>query len=230
MIFGYVRISTKKQSIERQIRNIKNAYPNALILEESYTGTTMERPMWKKLIAKLKSGDTVVFDSVSRMARNAEEGYRTYENLYSLGIDLIFIKEPQINTTTYKKAKQNAIPLTNTTVDFILEGINKYLLELARQQIILAFEVAQKEVDDLHQRTKEGLMTARLNGKVLGHRKNQPLIHKQSIDDKKTILKYCRYFGGNLSDAECLKLCKCCRKTFYKYKKELIERSKNKKS
>ena len=221
MTYGYVRVSTKQQSIERQIRNIKATYPDAIIVQEAYTGTTMDRPAWNKLLSRLKTGDMVVFDSVSRMARNAEEGFRTYEELYTRDIDLIFLKEPQINTTTYKKAKENAIPLTNTDVDYILQGINRYLLALAKQQIIVAFEVAQKEVDDLHQRTKEGLMTARLQGKTLGHRKNQPIITRQSIEDKEIILKHSIDFGGTLRDVDVMRLCKCCRKTFYKYKREL---------
>ena len=223
MIYGYARISTKHQSIERQIRNIKSAYPEAYIIQEAYTGTKLDRPNFNKLLCRLTSGDTVVFDSVSRMSRNADDGFKLYEELYSKNIDLIFLKEPQINTTTYKTAKEKAIPLTNTSVDYILEGINKYLMELAREQISLAFEVAQKEVDDLHQRTKEGLITARLNNRTLGHRKNTPLVHKQSIIDKETILRYSRTFGGSLSDVDVIKLCKCSRKTYYKYKKELLE-------
>jgi len=223
MIYGYVRVSTKQQSAERQIRNIKKDYPEAYIFQEAYTGTTMDRPMWRKLYTRLKSGDCVVMDSVSRMARNSDIGFKVYEDLYSRNIDLIFLKEPQINTTTYKKAKERAIPLTNTTVDYILEGINKYLLELAREQIILAFDVAQKEVQDLHQRTKEGIITAKLNGRTPGHRINTPLIHKKSIECKELILKYSKDFRGSLKDVDVIKLCRCTPKTYYKYKKELLE-------
>ena len=86
---------------------------------------------------------------------------------------------------------------------------------------MLAFEVSEKEVSDLHQRTKEGLITAKLNGKTLGHRKGVPLITRQSIEDKKIILKHSKDFGGTLSDVDCMRLCKCCKKTFYKYKKEI---------
>ena len=223
MEYGYVRISTKSQSIERQIRNIKEIYPNAIIVQEAYTGTTMQRPYWNKLVSRLKPNDTLIFDSVSRMARNAEDGYKAYQELYDNDIELVFIKEPHINTKTYKEAVANAIPLTNSSVDFILDGINKYLLELAKQQIKLAFQVSQKEVDDLHQRTIEGLLTAKLNGKILGHKKGTPLIMKSSISDKNTILKYSKDFNGTLSDVECIKLCKCCNKTYYRYKKQLKE-------
>ena len=78
MTYGYCRISTKQQSIERQVRNIKAAYPDADIKQEAYTGTKIDRPVFDSLIAALKPGDTVVFDSVSRMSRNAEDGIKTF--------------------------------------------------------------------------------------------------------------------------------------------------------
>ena len=77
-IYGYCRISTAKQSTDRQIRNIKAEYPTAHIVQEAYTGTSIFRPEWLKLYRILKSGDMVVFDSVSRMSRNAEEGFALY--------------------------------------------------------------------------------------------------------------------------------------------------------
>ena len=92
-IYGYCRISTAKQSIDRQIRNIKAEYPTAHIVQEAYTGTSVFRPEWLKLYRVLKAGDMVVFDSVSRMSRNAEEGFTLYEDLYHKGIRLVFLKE-----------------------------------------------------------------------------------------------------------------------------------------
>lgn len=222
MEYGYVRVSSRHQSKERQIRNIKSEYPNAYIVEEVFTGTKIDRPSFSKILCRLTDKDTLIFDSVSRMSRNAEEGFKLYEELYKKGIKLVFLKEPYINTDTFEKAKERAIPMTGTDVDYILAGVNRYLLEIARTSIALAFEVAQKEVDDLHVRTKEGLLTARLSGKSLGHRKNTPLIHKQSIIDKETILKHSKTFGGSLSDVDVIKLCKCSRKTYYKYKRELL--------
>lgn len=100
--YGYARISKKKQNIERQIRNIKASYPAAVIIQEAYTGTKINRKEWNKLTKAARAGDTIIFDSVSRMSRNAEDGYSTYEALYNRGIDLVFLKEPHINTATFK--------------------------------------------------------------------------------------------------------------------------------
>lgn len=220
--YGYCRISTGKQNIERQVRNIQKVYPKAIIVREVYTGTKFQgRKELDKILAKIEAGDKIIFDSVSRMSRNAEEGFKLYEQLYYKDISLVFLKEPHINTDTYKSAISKQIKLTGEKVDFILEGINRYLMELAREQIRLAFEQAQKEVDDLHQRTREGIETARLNGKQIGQRAGATLETKKSIWAKEQIRKYSRDFGGSLTDAECIRIMGIARGSYYKYKMEI---------
>lgn len=222
-IYGYTRISRAKQSIDRQIRNIKAAYPTATIMEEVFTRTSLNRKEWQKLFNKVKAGDTIIFDSVSRMSGNAEEGFNAYQELYNRGVELVFLKEPHINTATYKKALENNVELTGTSVDYILEGVNKYLMALAKEQIILAFEQSEKEVTDLHQRTKEGIETARLNGKQIGQPKGTKLTTKKSLAAKEVIVKHSKDFNGTLSDDDCMKLAGISRNSYYKYKKELKE-------
>ena len=221
--YGYTRKSTPKQSIERQIRNIKADYPKAVIIQETYTGTKMDRKEWNKLYNGVKPGDTIIFDSVSRMSRNADEGFEAYESLFNRGINLIFIKEPHINTEVFRMAISRSVPMTGTNVDFILEGINKYLLSVAKEQIRLAFEQSEKEVEDLHQRTREGLLTARLNGKQIGLPEGTKLTTKKSVAKKAEILKHSKDFNGSLGDAEVIKLTGLARNTYYKYKRELKE-------
>ena len=221
-IYGYCRISTKKQNIERQIRNILKAYPKAEIWQETYTGTKTDgRKKFEQLLKIIKTGDTVVFDSVSRMSRNAEIGFQIYEELYDKGVELVFLKEPHINTETYKKALSNNIRMTGTKTDIILKAINEYLMELAKEQIVLAFEQSEKEVSDLHQRTREGMETARLKGKQIGRRRGAKIITKKSISAKEGILKYSKDFEGSLTDLDCITLLRLSRNTYYKYKREL---------
>ena len=222
MIYGYCRISTGKQNIERQIRNILKCYPDAIIKQEVYTGTKTDgRKVFEQLLKIVRSGDTIVFDSVSRMSRNAEIGFQVYQELYDKGIELVFLKEPHINTETYKRALSNNIAMTGTKTDIILKAINEYLMELAKEQIQLAFEQSEKEVADLHQRTKEGIETARLNGKQIGQKSGSTLTTKKSIEAKQGILKYAKSFGGSLTDAECMKLLGIAKNTYYKYKAQL---------
>lgn len=224
MIYGYTRISTGTQNIERQIRNIRKAYPTAKIIQEVYTGTKTEgRKEFEKLLRVVNKGDTIVFDSVSRMSRNAEIGFEIYQKLYSDGIELVFLKEPHINTMTYKKALSNNIQMTGTKTDIILKAVNEYLMELAKEQILIAFEQSEKEVQDLHQRTKEGIETARLKGKQIGRKAGTKLDTKKSKNTKPLIKKYSKFFDGTLKDKEVIKLLEIAPNTYYKYKRELYE-------
>ena len=169
----------------------------------------------------VRSGDTIVFDSVSRMSRNAEIGFQIYQELYDKGIELVFLKEPHINTETYKKALSNNIAMTGTKTDIILKAINEYLMELAKEQIIIAFEQSEKEVSDLHQRTKEGIETARRKGKQIGRKQGAAIITKKSIKAKQDILKFSRDFNGTLTDVDCMRMIGVARNTYYRYKAEL---------
>lgn len=223
MIYGYARISKPTQNIDRQIRNIKDFSNTAVIIKEAYTGTKQDRPQWQKLINRLKTNDTVVFDSVSRMSRNAEEGFREYEHLYNKGVNLVFLKEQHINTATYKNALNQQIAATgNEIADTYIEATNKVLLILARQQIKLAFEQAEKEVKDLQNRTSEGMKTAKLNGKQIGRIKGATITTKKSVEAKKIIQKHSIDFGGSLTDKEVMTMIgDISRNTYYKYKKAL---------
>ena len=141
--------------------------------------------------------------------------------LYDKGVNLVFLKEPQINTDTYKSALTDKIQLTGNDVDEILIGINNYFKKLAAKQIQLAFEQSEKEVTDLHQRTKEGIETARLNGKRIGNTKGIRLVTKKELSNKKIIFAHSCDFGGTLKDIEIIKLTGLSRNTYYKYKREL---------
>lgn len=222
MIYGYVRVSTDKQNIDRQIRNILAVDASAKIYQEIFTGTkTTGRHEFQKLLNKVQSGDTIIFDSVSRMSRNASEGFELYKKLFDDGVNLVFINEPYINTDVYKATRDALVPMTNTDVDLILAGVNQYLMKLAEKQVELAFEQAQKERDDLSERTRQGLQTAKLNGKQLGRAKGTVVVTKKSDESKKKILKYSKTFGGDLSDKDLIKLLEIDKNTYYKYKKEL---------
>lgn len=222
-VFGYCRISTPKQSIERQIRNILALYPSADIIQEVYTGKEKYRPKWQKLLQKVQSGDTIVFDSVSRMSRNAEDGIETYFKLYDQGVNLVFLKEQYINTSLYRERAKSKIELLGTKEDIILNALNEYIVELAKEQICIAFNQSEKEVLDLSQRTKEGLVTAKLNGKQLGHKKGTTYKSKREAPAKEIIMKHSKMFGGSLTDKEVMELAKLSHNTYYKYKKELVE-------
>ena len=223
-VYGYCRISTARQNIERQERNIKEYDSTAVIIKEEYTGTDMERPLFTKLLNTVRKGDTIIFDSVSRMSRTATGGFKMYKELYNMGIELVFLKEPHISTSTYRTAISNSIELTgNQIADVYIEATNQVLMMLAEQQIHLAFEQAEKEVQDLRDRTREGIVTAKLNGKVIGRQQGSRIITKKSVECKQKIVKYSKKFEGTLADTDVIKLLNISRNSYYKYCRELKE-------
>lgn len=231
-VFGYARISTMKQSIKRQIDNIRDRYPEAVMIEECYTGTKLEgRERLNNLVKTVKSGDTIVFDEISRMSRNAVEGFSLYQELYNKGVNLVFIKEPHLNTDTFKRTLENRVQISVNTgsiatdkfMESMISALNELTMDLAREQIELAFQTAQHEVEFLHQRTSEGVRKAQAAGKQVGRAKDSKIETRKSKEMKSKILKLCKDFGGNLSDAECIEVLKIARNTYYKYKKQLKE-------
>lgn len=228
-VYGYCRISSPSQSITRQIVNIIRAYPNAKIVEETYTGRTSARPKYQWLLKIVKSGDTIVFDEVSRMSRNAEEGFKTYQKLYNKGVNLVFLKEPQIGTDRYRENMQKRIDkikmddrATGKFVNAVIEDMQEYMWDLARDQIADAFARSQAEVDYLHQRTKEGIAEAKAAGHIPGRRNGQRVNTRRGLECKEVMLKTARAFGGNMKDVDLIKLMSCGRKSYYKWKRELM--------
>ena len=229
MIYAYCRVSTQHQKIARQITNITAIYPNATIIREFFTGTTQNRPQWEKFILQVKKDDTIVFDSVSRMSRNAEEGFNDYKMLYERGVHLIFLNEPLINTSVFDSTRNNLLNIDITTgnaaVDTFFKGnielINNFMMALAEEQIKTAFDQAEKEVVDLHSRISQGIREAKKNGTHIGLPKGTSLTTKKSLECKAIIQKHSKDFGGSLEDPDVIKLCGCSRNSYYKYKREL---------
>jgi DNA invertase Pin-like site-specific DNA recombinase len=221
MIYGYARVSTANQKLERQTENIRRDYPDVTMMTEKFTGTTTDRPEWVRLMKKVRAGDTIVFDSVSRMSRNKTEGVEDYFALYNKGVELVFLKEPHINTSVYRNALKTAVPLTGTSVDCILNGINEYLQILAKQQIEIAFDQAQKEVDDLHNRVAEGMRISKAGKKISESRKGKKYPRAKTKDIKDAILTLSKDFNGTLNDKQVAKLAGTSIATYYRVKKEL---------
>ncbi len=242
-VYGYARVSTKKQVIDRQIENIKGAYPSAEIIREVYTDKQVEgRKEFIKLLKKVEAGDTIVFDEISRMSRNRDEGFKLYMELYERGVELVFLKEPHLNTAMYREKINNQIDLNiaeeNTTegeyhgkatsnfINALKDALNQLARELIEDNIALAFDRAQKEREYLVKRTQEGLDEAVRKGKTLGLPKgSKPTeLTAKETKAKKTITEYSKDFGGNLNDSQCMVLADVSRRTFYKYKLELLAR------
>ena len=163
------------------------------------------------------------------MSRNATEGYKDYRMLYELGVNLVFLNEPMINTSVFNSTKNNLLSVSvetgNTAIDEFFKGnielINKFLMSLAEEQIMTAFEQSEKEVTDLHSRISQGMREAKKNGVKIGLSQGTILTTKKSLECKNIIRKHSKDFGGSLDDTEVMRLCGCSRNSYYKYKRAL---------
>jgi len=227
-VYGYCRVSTLHQSLNRQVTNILAEYPKAILFKEHYTGSLQNRAVWEKLVKMLRTGDTLVLDSVSRMSRNSA-GFDDYKLLYNSGINLIFLNEPYINSSVLDSTKNKLMSFSkdtgNKAVDNYLSGnltlINEFILAMAEEQIKTAFEQSQKELEDIHSRISQGIRERKAQGLQVGLAKGTTIETKKAKECYKIIQKHSKDFNGSLDDADVMKLCGCSRNTFYKYKRQL---------
>lgn len=138
MIFGYARVSTMDQQLDRQIDKLKE-YGIDKLFNEKITGTKKERPELQKMLEQLREGDTVIIGSLSRLGRWTKHLVELMENFNVTGVNLISLKE-NIDTTT----------ATGKLIFNIFAAISQF------------------ERDIISERTKEGLRSARARGRKGG--------------------------------------------------------------
>lgn len=234
MVYGYVRVSTKQQKLERQINNIRDFDQTAKILTEKESGKNIEcREVFKNLLFIVKKGDTIIFDEVSRMSRNAVEGYELYMQLFEQGINLIFLKERHIDTDEYKRRTESHIQKVKSNsqkMDKFINGLFELIKELEQENlkdnIKLAFEQAEHERLFLIKRVTEGKNRSdKHQGRPIGSL-NKSTEKEEHI--KKIIKEQSKDFEGKFSDAKIMReYLNVARNTYYKYKKELMLELKN---
>jgi DNA invertase Pin-like site-specific DNA recombinase len=140
-VYGYARVSTETQNLNRQIDALKK-YGVDYIYDEKMTGTKKDRPELSKLLDKMTEGDTIVIESLSRLGRSTKDLIELTELFQSKGVNLVSLKE--------------AID-TNTSTGKLL--------------FTLMSAIAQFERDTIAERTREGLRSARARGKTGGRPK-----------------------------------------------------------
>lgn len=228
-VYGYVRVSTKQQKTQRQIDNIKSYNADAVIYEEKQSGKDVEgRAVFRKMLDKVKCGDTIVFDEVSRMSRNADEGYNLYMDLMDKNINLVFLKERHIDTEEYKRRTQNhieRISSSNKKMDNLINGILELVADFEKENlkdnIRLAFQQAEHERQFLIKRVTEGKSKSE---KPQGRPQGSTNLKTEKADHiKKVIKEQSKDFDGKFSDAKIMReyLNGVARNTYYKYKSEL---------
>lgn len=232
MIYGYARVSTDSQKIDRQIKTLEDYSTEIIIYKETYSSLTVDRPQFNKLVKILKNGDTLILDSVSRFSRDSEEGKELYFKLVDRGVNLIFLKEEDINSSVImdqiNKALKISLGVDQTELIKATEDYIKTILIIqAKEQVANRFNQAEKEIMDIRQRTKEGLERARANGKQIGRVKGSIHKTKRGEDLRLKLVKHHRAFNGSMTDKEFIDAFNLSKSTLVKYKKILREEREN---
>ena len=103
-IYGYARVSTKKQgkdgnSLEAQEQAIHEKYPECKIYSEAFTGTKFERKKFLELVDKLQADDVLVVTKLDRFCRNTREGLAWLEKLLAMGVSVHILNMGLIDNT-----------------------------------------------------------------------------------------------------------------------------------
>ncbi|MCL2320999.1 MAG: recombinase family protein [Oscillospiraceae bacterium] len=152
MVFGYARVSTQEQNLDRQLDMLKESGAEEII-KEKITGTKFDRPELNRLLDKLRIGDTVLIADLTRLGRSTKDLFNLVEQIEKKGANIKSLKENWLDTTT----PQGKLMFT------FMAGISQF------------------ERDLISQRTKEGLEAARARGKKGGRKPKLDISKKKAI-------------------------------------------------
>lgn len=188
-VYGYVRVSTREQNVERQLIALKKmGIPQTGIFIDRQSGKDFQRPAYQKMIKSLKAGDLVVTKSIDRLGRNYEEIKEQWRILTKeLGVDIMIQDMPLLDTTKSKDLLGNFIS------DVVLQ--------------LLSF-VAENERNNIRTRQAEGIEAARRRGVRFG---KPPIPIPQNFSEL-----YESWEQGVITINEFAQLCNMGRSTMYK--------------
>lgn len=140
--YGYARVSSKDQNLDRQLDQLKaiGVEPRNILCDKA-SGKNFNRPSWDSLINQLQKGDLLVVVSLDRMGRNYTEIKEQWQHItHDIGADIKVLDMPMLDTTK-----------TNDSLD------RRFIADLVLQ--ILSY-TAEKERKNIHARQEQGIKAA----------------------------------------------------------------------
>lgn len=148
--YGYVRVSTREQNEARQLAALAPfEVPQKNLYVEKKSGKDFDRPVYKRLMKRLRPGDLLIVKSIDRLGRNYDEILEEWRHITKeIGADVLILDMPLLDTRTKGR------DLTGTFIaDLVLQ--------------ILSY-VAQTERENIRQRQMEGIAAAKRQGVKFG--------------------------------------------------------------
>lgn len=194
MHYGYARVSTRDQNVDRQLDALW-AFPveDQRIYVDYYTGATFERPRYRQLVRRLREGDLVVVTSIDQLGRNYEEIIEQWRRLTRERlVDIVVLDMPLLDTRARISGEGD---VTRTFISDLVLQLLSY--------------VAQVERENIRRRQAEGIAAARARGARFGRpRKERP-------EGAEEVLR--AVAAGELSKSEAARRLDVCRMTLNRW-------------
>jgi DNA invertase Pin-like site-specific DNA recombinase len=200
MIYGYCRVSTKQQSLKRQMDSLINFGINKrFIFSDKYTGKTLDRDGLNELLSLLKSNDTIVIKEIDRLGRNRKETKELIMKFINEDIKIVCLDMPYLKEFIINKIKEN-------------EG---FMEIMANALLDVILEVAEQERKKIIKRTSEGRKKAISEGVKFGRKP------KVSLEEFKKY--YEKFLKREMKAIEIQKELRISKQSYYNYISQLNE-------
>lgn len=210
MLYGYARVSSREQNLDRQITALLDAgVIERNIFKEKKSGKNFKREEYQNLLNTLKVGDTLIITELDRLGRNMAEVEREYTRItVDRGCYIKIIKEDFLSTTELAENK-----IYKDMIQPILLKVISYMAQREREKILERQQMAYNSM----QLDEKGRMISNRTGKVIGR---QAKYNSLKEDEKKLIKDW---INGKISCLRVSKILTISRPTLYKIKKEYLE-------
>ena len=203
-VFGYARVSSKEQNLERQIQQLKaEGIEERNIIKDKQSGKDFNRPGFNMLVGTdltaplLRSGDLLVVISLDRLGRNYEEIIEQWKNITNkLKADIRVLDMPILDTT------QN-------------DGLDrKFLCDIVLQ--LLSY-VAERERNEIKERQRQGIdVMPIINGKRVSLKTGRATGRPEVTYPENWVDVYNKWQSGNITATQAIQDLKLKRTTFYR--------------
>lgn len=205
-MYGYIRVSSKDQNPERQMKKMLDlGIPERFIFCDKKSGKDFERPEYQTLKRILQEGDLVYIDALDRLGRNYDDVIKEWKEITrELNADIVVLE----NESLFDSRK------------FKAQGDMGKLME--DQFLSLLSFVADQERKKIKQRQAEGIALAKAQGKHMG----RPRVNLDTLskDQRRTLLQnYLTWKNGEITAVSFMKMLGLKRSSFYKVIREYEE-------
>lgn len=204
MIFGYARVSSKQQNLERQLKDLEEFGCERIYKEKQSGKNFKDRSVYNEMRSKMRFGDVLVVHDLSRFGRNKEEIRNQWKTLMDEEIDIVVLNMPILDTRKYKE----------------LEGVGQLVSDLV---LTLLSWMVEDDRERTRTAQREGISIAKEQGKYKGGKMRY---HSGASGKNKVVYdKVVELLNKNWSVMDIHREVEISRNTIYNIKNELQQKN-----